>query len=115
MTSGPSPFSRRLLLAGMALALPSLLQAQGMLDGVRAAGQVGERFDGYAAVRGAAPANVQALVEQVNAQRRALYAEKAAAQKVPADAIGRIYAAEIIRRLPPGSWIFGEDGRWVQK
>ena len=50
-----------------------------------------------------------------NAERRALYAERAAAQKVPVDAIGRIYAAEILRKLPPGSWVLGEDGRWRQK
>ena len=28
---------------------------------------------------------------------------------------GRIYAAEILRKLPPGSWVLGEDGRWRQK
>ncbi len=118
MTSRPSRFSRRALLLSLPIltvASTGLAQAQGMLDAARAAGQVGERFDGYAAVHGAAPANVQALVEQVNGERRALYVERAAAQKVPVDAIGRIYAAEILRKLPPGSWVFGEDGRWRQK
>lgn len=118
MTSRPSRFSRRTVLLSLPIlsAVPAgFARAQGMLDAARAAGQVGERFDGYAAVHGAAPANVQSLVQQVNGERRALYAERAAAQKVPVEAIGRIYAAEILRKLPPGSWVFGEDGRWRQK
>ena len=118
MTSRPSRFSRRTLvlsIAALSAAPAGFARAQGMLDSARAAGQVGERFDGYAAVHGAAPANVQSLVEQVNGERRTLYAERAAAQKVPVDAIGRIYAAEILRKLPPGSWVLGEDGRWRQK
>ena len=118
MTSRPSRYSRRTFVLSMAVltAVPAgLARAQGMLDAARAAGQVGERFDGYTAVHGAAPAGIQSLVEQVNAERRALYAERAAAQKVPVDAIGRIYAAEILRKLPPGSWVLGEDGRWRQK
>ena len=78
MTSRPSRYSRRTFVLSMAVltAVPAgLARAQGMLDAARAAGQVGERFDGYAAVHGAAPAGIQSLVEQVNAERRALYAK----------------------------------------
>ena len=117
MTWNPRTFSRRMLLAGLAcvLVLPAAAQQRRLLEGPRAAGQAGERYDGYAAVHGAAPAEVHALVEQVNAHRRQIYGKKAVEQKVPADAIGRIYAGKIMQRLPAGTWLLREDGRWVQK
>jgi len=89
--------------------------AQGRsLDGPRAAGTVGERYDGYAVVRDAG-AGVGALVEQVNAERRKVYAERAANEKAPVDQVARVYAAEIFRSAPAGTWFLKEDGRWVRK
>lgn len=117
MTSGPSRFSRRLLLAGLAVAvaLPAAAQRPRELDGPRAAGQVGERFDGYAVARSSAPPNVVALVEQVNARRRAYYQQKAAEQGVSVDAVARIYASKIVEHLPAGAWVLLENGKWQQK
>lgn len=94
MTSETSRFSRRLLLGGfVAFIAPSPgaeAQSARVRDGPRAAGLVGERFDGYAAIHGAAPADVRALVDNVNAERRAVYAQRAAATNAPVDAVGRI-------------------------
>lgn len=120
MTSRPSPSSRRLLLiAGLCLAVALPVAAQERrkmeLDAPRAAGQVGERFDGYAVARSTAPPNVVALVEQVNARRRSYYQQKAAEQSAPVDAVGRIYAAKIIESLPAGAWVLLENGKWMQK
>lgn len=117
MTSNPRTFSRRTLLAGMAcmLALPAAAQQRRLLEGPRASGEAGERFDGYAVVHGAASAEVRTLVDKVNAHRREIYGKKAAEQKVTVDAIGRIYAGKIMERLPKGTWLLREDGRWVQK
>ena len=118
MTSSPSRFSRRLLLAGcgLILALPALAQdRQSLLAAPRAAGQVGERYDGYAVVHGSAPADVQALVAQVNARRRTLYEQKAAEQKVSIDAIGRVYAGKIMEHVPAGTWFLLENGQWTRK
>jgi uncharacterized protein len=89
--------------------------AQGRsLDGPRAAGTVGERYDGYAVVRDAS-AGEGSLVEQVNAERRKVYAERAANEKAPVDQIARVYAAEIFRSAPAGTWFLKEDGQWVRK
>ncbi|TDP48304.1 YdbL family protein [Zavarzinia compransoris] len=111
--------SRRglLCLASAALvvaAAPAFAQAK-PLDAPRAAGQAGERYDGYAVARPGAPSDVQALIERVNAERRALYTQRAKEQGVPADAIGKIYAAEIAKSVPKGTWLLGEDGQWTQK
>lgn len=86
-----------------------------LLDGPRASGLVGERYDGYAVARAAVPANISALIDQVNSERRQLYAERARTEGVPIDAIGKIYAAEIIRSAPAGTWFFSENGQWTRK
>ena len=86
-----------------------------LLDAPRAAGTVGERYDGYAVVRGAPTPGISSLVEQVNADRRALYAQRAATDGAPVEAIGKIYAAEIIKSAPKGTWFLSESGQWTQK
>jgi len=105
-----------LLVAGIASGVPCPVLAQGRpLDAPRAAGIVGERYDGYAEVRGAAPADVVSLVNRVNAERRALYAQRAKSEGVPIEAIGKIYAKEIVQSAPSGTWFLGQDGKWTRK
>jgi uncharacterized protein YdbL (DUF1318 family) len=86
-----------------------------LLDAPRAAGTVGERYDGFAIVRGAASPDIAALVSQVNAERRAVYAQRAANDKANIEAVGRIYAAEIMKSAPPKTWFLTEAGQWTQK
>lgn len=123
--SRPSRFSdrtfgrRRLLSVAMLLLAagigrPALAQGR-PLDAPRAAGIVGERYDGYAVVRGAASADVASLVNRVNADRRALYAQRAKSEGVPVEAIGKIYAKEIMQSAPAGTWFLGQDGNWARK
>ena len=86
------------------------------LDELRSAGTVGERYDGLAVVRdAAAPAKVRTMISEVNAQRQAIYAKRAAEQGVSADQVGRVYAREIIQGAPPGTWFQGEDGSWTKR
>jgi len=85
------------------------------LDAPRAAGTVGERFDGYAVTRGTVTPEITALVDKVNAERKALYAERAKAEGVAILDIGKIYAAEIIKSAPAGTWFLSEAGEWKQK
>jgi uncharacterized protein len=114
------PLPRRrvaLLLAGAAAAVVAAgARAQSrLLDAPRAAGTVGERYDGLAMVRGAAPPDVAALVARVNAERRTVYAERAQTDKVSLDAVSKIYAAEIMKSAPPKTWFLSESGQWTQK
>ena len=106
-----------LCLFGLFLALqgPTTGHAQAkLLDAPRAQGLVGERFDGYAVVRQSSPA-AEGVVAEVNAQRRQIYAQRAQSERVPAAQVGRVYAAEIVKRAPAGTWFLGEDGRWTRK
>jgi uncharacterized protein YdbL (DUF1318 family) len=122
--SNPSLFSRAsrrcflafaLLLAGLSLNGASLAQSR-VLDGPRSAGTVGERYDGYAVVRAKDGAAALApLVDQVNADRRQVYAQRAATDHATIDQVGRIYATEIFKSAPAGTWFLQENGQWVQK
>ncbi len=117
--STPIPFSRARRLVALALILlmvaPGLAVAQAkLLDGPRASGAVGERFDGFAVVRSGG-ADIQQLVDQVNAERRSVYADVAAKEGTNVDAVGRIYADRIIQSAPGGTWFLDEGGNWRQK
>jgi len=116
--------SNRFGLAGGLLALALLLfaavpqaLAQGKpLDAPRAAGTIGERYDGYVVLRdGNAPQSVKNLVAETNAQRKALYEKRAKEDKAPVAAIGKIYAQQIIRSAPKGTYFLDESGRWTRR
>jgi uncharacterized protein YdbL (DUF1318 family) len=115
--SRSSSLSRRFLLALPLVLLAAAAAAQSrVLDGPRAAGTVGERYDGYAVVRDQTQAaSLGPLVNQVNAERRQVYAQRAAAEKVSVDQIGRVYAAEILKSAPAGTWFLQESGQWIRK
>ena len=85
-------------------------QAQaGPLEDAKAAGLVGERVDGYLGVVGSsAPADVVQLVEQVNAERRAKYAEIAQKQGAPVAAVAQIAGTKLIERAGPGEYVMGQ-------
>ena len=127
--SRPSPSSdlaarrldRRRLLLGLA-ALPLLAlagraaaQSAKLLDAPRIAGLVGERYDGYAVARGKVTTEVAGLIDRVNAERRAVYEKRAAADKAPIDAVQQIYAQQIRQSAPVGTWFLSADGQWTQK
>lgn len=100
----------------VALALGLALPAAALdLDTAKRQGQVGEQTDGYVgAVRPDAPAEVRALVADVNARRRAAYEEVARKNGTPIEAVAALAGQKLIDRVPPGGWI-GDGGHWYQK
>ena len=94
-------------------ALPAFAQS---LDQAKAAGLVGEKVDGFLAVVDAdAPAEVRAMVDRINAERRAKYAEIAKNQNAPMDAVTKIAGQKLVERTPAGQYVLGADGRWRRK
>ncbi|MEQ9608849.1 MAG: DUF1318 domain-containing protein, partial [Kiloniellaceae bacterium] len=94
-------FSLFALLAGALLVLPLLsgpVAAQS-LDELRAAGKVGERYDGYAVARDPSAAD---MVTDINAKRREIYETQAKKQGVPASQVGAVYAGELWQKVPAG-------------
>ena len=83
------------------------------LDQLRASGVVGERFDGLLVARqGGAP---QGVINDVNARRSQIYADRAKQQGVSPDQVGRVYAQQIMQQAPAGTWFLDEAGNWRQK
>jgi hypothetical protein len=95
----------------LALTLSAAPAWAGSLEDLRASGAIGESYNGFVIAREPA---AQAEADAINAKRRVIYQEKAAAQGIDIEQVGKVYAAEIIRKVPPGTWI-QIDGQWKKK
>ena len=84
------------------------------LDELRAAGAIGERFDGLAVAR-EADAGIRAMVAKVNAKRLEIYDQRAAQESVGVGEVGRVYARQIMQKAPAGTWFLTEGGQWRQR
>jgi uncharacterized protein YdbL (DUF1318 family) len=96
----------------LALALVVAPVVAQSLDQLRAAGAVGERFDGYAQALDSSAGN---FVDQVNAKRQKIYAEDAAETGATTGQVGRVYAEKIFAGSPPGTKFLQENGAWTSK
>jgi len=104
------------LAALLFVALSPVTATAQSLDAVRAAGTVGERYDGYLVLRdGGASGAVKSLVTNTNAQRKALYEKRSKEEKAPVAAIGKIYAQQIMQKAPKGTYFLNESGKWTRK
>ena len=100
---------RKLFLSiALLLGLTAAAAAQS-LDSLRASGAVGERYDGMAVARDGSAAGV---VNQVNKQRLEIYRRDAAREGVSVQQVGEVYANQIRRSAPPGTWFQDRSGRW---
>jgi uncharacterized protein YdbL (DUF1318 family) len=77
-----------------------------------AAGQVGERADGYLGIRGSVGGDVRAEVEQINIKRRALYTERAQQRGVAVEAIAAATACQAMQRVGVGE-AYNSGGGWA--
>ena len=101
-----------LLMAGLGI---GSAQA-GPLEDAKAQGLVGERIDGYLGlVDSGAPGSVKSLVNQINAEREAKYAEIAKKQGAPVAAVAQIAGTKLIQRAPKGEYVMGASGQWQRK
>jgi len=103
--------------AVLCLALTASIAHADALDDARAAGQLGERPDGYVdVVNPGASADIVSLKEQINAQRRKIYQQLAGEKGVPVEEVGALAAEKTIaQKLKPGMYYMNSSGQWVQK
>jgi uncharacterized protein YdbL (DUF1318 family) len=105
------------LLAGAGPMLaPELLipvaYAQDALATAKASGQIGEKPDGLV---GAIAPQAQALAEQINAQRKARYAQIAKSNGTSIDKVQALAGQQLIERTPPGQFVMNAAGQWMRK
>jgi uncharacterized protein YdbL (DUF1318 family) len=104
-----------ILILAIGLALAAVPAMAGPLENAKSAGLVGERPDGYiAAVPGNPPAEIVALVNDINAKRLAAYTDIATKNGTSVAAVGAVTAEKLYREAPPGTYLM-VDGRWVRK
>jgi uncharacterized protein len=79
-------------------------------------GWIGEQTNGYLGlVKSDAPADVKALVAEVNGQRKAQFAQIAAKNGIAEPDAAKVFAREAAERTLPGNYIQSPAGGWVKK
>jgi uncharacterized protein YdbL (DUF1318 family) len=101
-----------LTLAGLALSAPAAAQRDPAYQAARAAGQIGEKMDGYLAVVGSQPAAIQQIASDINIRRRENYAQRAQEQKVTLQEFAFTQGCILIARTTPGEKYQSPDGSW---
>jgi uncharacterized protein len=78
----------------------------------RAAGQVGEKMDGYLGIVGGADPALRGLVDDLNIKRRAVYSQKAQAQRVTVEEYAFTSGCLLIAQTSPGEKYQAPGGGW---
>jgi uncharacterized protein YdbL (DUF1318 family) len=101
-------------LGGLLVAAPASAQRDPAYSAARAAGQVGEKMDGYLGIVGAASGDLQRVVSDVNIKRRAIYSQRAQAARPPVTLEEYALTAGCIAigRTEPGEKYQAPDGSW---
>lgn len=98
-----------------ALAPSASAQTSSTVNAARAAGQIGERYDGYLGVRTAVSVPVRKATESVNIRRRALYTGLAGRRGVSPQEVGITAGCSVLQRVETGEWYLLGDGVWRQR
>lgn len=101
------------MLSALVLSAPvSAQQRDPAYAAARAAGQVGEKTDGFLGFPVPPTAEIRKLAEDINIKRRDVYAQKAAAQKATIDDYGFTSGCQLILATVPGEKYQAPDGSW---
>lgn len=111
--------SAKPLLAAMVLAAgfaaitpPAMAQRDPAYAKARAAGEVGEKMDGYLGIVGNPTPALEAIVKDINIKRRALYTEKARSANATIEEYAFAAGCQAILATVPGEKYQGPDGSW---
>lgn len=100
-----------LAVAGM-IPAAALAQRDPAYAAARAAGQVGEKVDGYLGYVVPPTPSLKAVIDELNIKRKAIYAEKAAAAKATVEEYALTSGCLLISQTAPGEKYQGPDGSW---
>lgn len=109
---------RNTLLAAFTCLILSLANSAFAIDKdtAKRQGLIGETANGYlASPTGSASSEVRALIEQINAKRRAAYQNSAAKAGVSRSVIEQRIAERLRSRAVSGDYLQDASGRWYQK
>jgi hypothetical protein len=98
---------------GLFSSAPAVAQSM-TLQEAQSRGFVGEKLDGYVGIVQNAP-GVDALVNDVNLQRRQLYRDIARKNNIPLNTVERLAADKAINRAASGEFVQNATGSWTRK
>ncbi|MCK9543729.1 MAG: YdbL family protein [Novosphingobium sp.] len=78
----------------------------------RAAGQVGEKMDGYLGIVGGGTPALRAMVDDINIKRKAVYAQKAQGQHATVEEYAFTSGCLLISQTKAGEKYQAPDGSW---
>jgi len=102
------------LVLALIAAAPAAAQTPAV-DAARSAGSVGERYDGYLGIAGAASGAVRSQVATINIQRRSLYSNLAASKGVSPQDVGVTAGCQLLARVSVGESYMWADGAWRRR
>ena len=85
------------------------------VNAARAAGIVGERYDGYMGFIGTPSAAVRSQVSTINIRRRALYSNLAASRGASPQEVGITAGCQLLARVGVGEAYMLGDGVWRRR
>lgn len=117
MSSSNSKSHGRLLAAMLLLAAAALPSSAFALElgEAKQRGLLGETPSGYLEAVKPPTAEVQALMSEINAKRRAEYQRIAKENNTPLSAVEKLAAEKAIEKTPAGQYVKTPGGSWVRK
>lgn len=107
---------RGALLGAVMLGLAAAAVAQTpAIDAARAAGSLGERFDGYIGIAAPVSGTVRSQVSTINIRRRSLYSNLAARKGVSPQDVGVTAGCQLLARVSVGEAYMLADGVWRRR
>jgi uncharacterized protein len=97
-----------------AMVAPASAQRDPAYQAARQAGLVGEQPDGYLGIAGSPTAELQAMVNNINIQRKRQYTQQAAANST-VEQMAFVTGCNLIARTAPGEKYRAPDGRWLTR
>ena len=101
--------------AALLLAGPAAQAQTSAVDAARAAGSVGERYDGYLGFVSTTPLGVRSQVGSINLKRRALYSRLAASRGASPHEVGITAGCSLLARVAVGQAYMGPDNVWRRR
>lgn len=102
-------------LLALCLAVPAAAQTSPAIRAAKAAGQVGERYDGFLGYGSTLPSTVRREVDAVNIRRRAHFARLAAARGVSPQEVGITAGCMTLASVEVGETYLLADNVWRRR
>ena len=106
---------KKLILLGLVVIAGPVFGQTAAVDGARATGAIGERFDGYIGVTSPVSQLVRSQVSTINIRRRSLYSSLAARKGASPQDVGVTAGCTLLARVPVGGSYMLSDGAWRRR